>query len=361
LSQRLSRNTLHARLIRSHLLIILISIALFLLLAAGLVFLLTGGQPVDISAVWRPLAIYVAAALLIGALSAWFAIILVRREISRLEHLIDCVEAMARGEPNPYVSRMDDPVELHRLVQAYNDMAERMQDTIGEMRSFVAYASHELRTPLTSIKLRVEALRDGALDDPPFTDKFLSEIESEVNRLSRMVDDLLDLSRIEAGLETSKKTPLNLKVVTAEVYDTYRARADRSGVKLSYHSDPDIPLILGEEDQLRRMFTNLVDNAIKYTPTDGTVDLILKNIPDQGKVEFSVQDTGFGIAREHLPHIFDRFYRVEATRPRSGRPQGSGLGLAIARTIVEAHGGRIWVMSQPGEGTTFRVEFPALR
>jgi signal transduction histidine kinase len=363
--KRLSRNTLHARLILSHLLILLLSIVLFSLLAAGLIYLLTGVQLTDLRAAWettrRPLIIYAIAALLIGAVLTGLVFALVRREISRLEHLIDCVEAMARGEANAYTSRPDDPVELHRLVQAYNDMAERMQDTISEMRSFVAYASHELRTPLTSIKLRVEALRNGALEDPPFTDKFLSEIESEVNRLSRMVNDLLDLSRIEAGLETSKMMPLNLKVVTAEVYDTYRARASRAGVNMSYSSDPDIPLILGEEDQLRRMFTNLVDNAIKYTPTDGSVDLLLKCFPDQGKVEFTVADTGFGIAKEHLPHIFDRFYRVEATRPRSGRPQGSGLGLAIARTIVEAHGGRIWVMSQPGKGTTFRVEFPVLR
>ena len=159
-------------------------------------------------------------------------------------------------------------MELRRLVQAYNDMAERMQDTVSEMRSFVAYASHELRTPLTSIsKLRVEALRNGALDDPPVTERFLSEIESEVDRLSRMVNDLLDLSRIEAGLETNQLVPLNLETITAEIYDTYRARAERAGVKLSYHADPNIPLILGEEDQLRRMFYNLVDNAIKYTPS----------------------------------------------------------------------------------------------
>ena len=161
-------------------------------------------------------------------------------------------------------------------------------------------------------------------------------------------------------METNQLVPLNLETITAEIYDTYRARAERAGVKLSYHADPNIPLILGEEDQLRRMFYNLVDNAIKYTPQDGSVDLLLKSKTAESKIEFIVKDTGFGIAKEHLPYIFDRFYRAEATRPRSGKSQGSGLGLAIARTIVESHGGRIWVVSQVGEGTSFGVEFPAL-
>jgi signal transduction histidine kinase len=362
--KRSKRNTLHTRLVRSHLLILLLSTVLITLIAAGTFYILlnrqAGNPPGTGWAEWRLWALFIIAVGLITALLIGFVFVRVRREIAPLNKLINGVEELARGEINSYTSNPDDPMELRRLVQAYNDMAERMQDTISEMRSFVAYASHELRTPLTSIKLRVEALRNGALDDPPITERFLSEIESEVDRLSRMVNDLLDLSRIEAGLGTNQLAPLNLEMVAAEVYDTYQARAERAGVKLTYHSDPYIPLILGEEDQLRRMFYNLVDNAIKYTPQDGSVELLLKSKLAESKVEFTVKDTGFGISKEHLPHIFDRFYRVEATRPRFGRSQGSGLGLAIARTIVEAHGGRIWVISQVGEGTAFGVEFPVL-
>ncbi len=354
--------SLHARLVRNFLLIVLISIVLISILAAGILLYVwrdAGGQTqIDWVALRRVFGLLLVADVLVLIVLGVLALYLARRQSAPLDNLVDAVEGLAHGELSSYTADPADPVELRRLVQAYNDMAERMQDTVSEMHSFVAYASHELRTPLTSIKLRVEALRDGALDDRPVTDRFLSEIESEVDRLSRMVNDLLDLSRIEAGLEAGGMSPLNLAVLANDVYETYLVRAERAGVHLSYTADPDLPLILGEEDQLRRMFYNLVDNAIKYTPRDGAVTLKLQRSQAGDKVELLVQDTGFGIPKEHLPHIFERFYRVEATRPRFGPAQGSGLGLAIARTIVESHGGRIWVVSQISEGSTFGVEFP---
>jgi signal transduction histidine kinase len=296
---------------------------------------------------------------LVGLFSL-LAFVVARRLLSPVDELIALAQNLSHGEPRPQDSNPNDPEEVRMLTEAYNQIAMRMQANIDEMRSFVAYASHELRTPLTSIKLRVEALRNGALEDPPVTERFLSEIESEVDRLSRMVNDLLDLSRIEAGLEVNELVPVNLLAIASDVYETYKVRADRAGVNLTYDAEPDIPLILGEEDQLRRMIYNLMDNAIKYTPRDGWVRLIVRRSASGSSVELQVKDTGFGIAKEHLAHIFERFYRVEATRPRYGPPQGSGLGLPIARTIAEAHGGRIWVTSNLGEGTTFGVEFPIL-
>ncbi|MGW8251345.1 MAG: sensor histidine kinase, partial [Anaerolineales bacterium] len=277
-----------------------------------------------------------------------------------IEDLVQAAESLSQGEFQTTSVSPSDPLEMHRLVVAINNIGLRMKANIDEMRTFVAYASHELRTPLTSIKLRVEALRNGALDDPPVTDRFLSEIESEVDRLSHMVIELLDLSRIEAGLEMSQLVPLNISNITDDVFEIYRVRAQRAGIDLSYHAEPALPLILGEEDQLRRMIYNLVDNAIKYTPREGSVSLILKSAQTGEKIQLMVQDTGFGIPKEHLPHIFDRFYRVEATRPRYGPTHGSGLGLAIARTIAENHGGRIWVTSQVGKGSTFGVELPVM-
>ncbi len=294
--------------------------------------------------------------LLSGLLGYWLA-----RQIEEpIDTLVQSAERISQGELRTRPILPSDPLELQRLIGAFNHMTQRMKANIDEMRSFVAYASHELRTPLTSIKLRVEALRNGALDDPPVTDRFLSEIESEVDRLSLMVNDLLDLSKIEAGLDYAQLTQLNLSVLVNEVCDTYRVRAQKAGIKLQCITESTLPMIYGVEEQLRRMIYNLVDNAIKYTPQDGTVTLITRRSPNGDKVQLLVQDTGFGIAKEHLPHIFDRFYRVEATRPRYGSSQGSGLGLAIAKTIAENHLGRIWVTSQVGKGSTFAVELPFL-
>jgi two-component system phosphate regulon sensor histidine kinase PhoR len=240
-------------------------------------------------------------------------------------------------------------------------MADQLQANLDEMRSFVANASHELRTPLTTVKLRVEALRNGALEEPAVTEQFLSEIESEVDRLSRMVDDLLDLSRIEAGMTPRQRNSLVLEVIAAEVIEMFTVRAQRAEVTLTYHEHPPLPPVLGNEDQIRRVFYNLLDNAIKYTLHGGKVDLILGLNESGSAVRILVKDTGFGIPAEHQVHIFERFYRVEATRPRFGPPQGSGLGLPIAKSIVETHGGRIGVESQTGEGSTFWVELPVFR
>jgi signal transduction histidine kinase len=190
------------------------------------------------------------------------------------------------------------------------------------------------------------------------TDRFLSEIESEVDRLSRMVNDLLDLSRIEAGLAPNERLPLELSVLAEEIRETFSTRAERMGIMLYLSTDPGLPKVQGNEEQLRRMLNNLVDNAIKFTARGGKVNISLET-GEHGKcVRLKVKDTGFGIEPKHLPHIFERFYRIEATRPRYGPPQGSGLGLSIAKSIVETHGGKIAVTSQIGEGTSILVELP---
>jgi signal transduction histidine kinase len=324
------------------------------------IFRLKVGAPVFFEAIQRTLGMILIAALISALLAGLIGFWLARSVEEPIDNLVQSAENISQGELRTRPIVQSDPLELQRLVSAFNHMTRRMQGNIEEMRSFVAYASHELRTPLTSIKLRVEALRNGALDDPPVTDRFLSEIESEVDRLSLMVNDLLDLSKIEAGLDYAQLAPVNLSVLASEVSETYRVRAQRAGINLMCTTEPTLPMIYGVEDQLRRMIYNLVDNAIKYTPQDGSVQLITKRTPTGEKVQFLVQDTGFGIAKEHLPHIFDRFYRVEATRPRYSSSQGSGLGLAIARTIAENHLGRIWVTSQLGRGSTFAVEFPII-
>jgi signal transduction histidine kinase len=275
-----------------------------------------------------------------------------------IKQLTRAAETLAGGNLDARVTPSGPP-ELHRLAEAFNSMAFRLQDHVDELRAFVANASHELRTPLTVVKLRAEALRNGAMEETAVAEQFLSEIEIEVDRLSYMVNDMLDLSRMEAGLASKQRSPLNLGTLTSEVSEVFNIRAARAGIQLVQEIESDLPPVLGNEDQLRRLLYNLIENAIKYTPRDGRVDLQVKSSRDRKSVTLQVRDSGPGIAPEHLQHIFERFYRAEATRPRYTSSSGSGLGLAIAKTIVDNHGGKIGVSSQLGEGTTFWVRLPA--
>jgi signal transduction histidine kinase len=152
-----------------------------------------------------------------------------------------------------------------------------------------------------------------------------------------------------------------MATVVQEVYQVFISRAEGAGVHLEYSIDTSYASVLGDEDRLRRMLYNLVDNAIKYTPYGGRVNLSMQDGELENTILLTVVDTGFGIAEAQLPHVFERFYRVEATRPRYGPPQGSGLGLSIAKSIAENHGGKISVTSQVGKGSTFIIELPAQR
>jgi signal transduction histidine kinase len=305
----------------------------------------------------RSLMLLLGVALIVILVVSIFAWAMASGLVRPIRQLTQTAERIARGEMGARVDPAG-PQELHRLATAFNMMSVRMQDHVTELRAFVANASHELRTPLTVVKLRVEALRHGALNEPEVSEQFLSEVENEVDRLSRMVNDLLDISRMDAGLASTKRSPLNLAMMATEVFETFSIRASKAGLCFEVHIEPDLPAVMGNEDQLRRVLYNFVDNAIKYTPSGGQVDLHLASGRNRKIVRILVKDTGPGISAEHLKHIFERFYRVEATRPRYGISRGSGLGLAIAKTIVENHGGTIGVSSQLGQGATFWVELP---
>lgn len=307
------------------------------------------------------LGLLVASALVVGLGMSVIGYFLARSLAGPVERITQMAESLASGQMNARVDPHTRIQEMNRLAEAFNNMATRLQIYVNELRSFVANASHELRTPLTSIKLRVEALRSGALDDPPVTERFLAEVEGEVDRMTSMVNDLLDLSRIEAGLNPSDRAPVDLAAIANDVYEAFKARADRAGIELRTSIQSGLPPILGNEDQLRRVLYNLMENAIKYTASGGQVEIALEAGKRDGTILLKVSDTGFGIAPAHLTHIFERFYRVEATRPRFGPSQGSGLGLPIAKSIAEAHNGRIGVSSKVGKGTTFWVELPTTK
>lgn len=274
-----------------------------------------------------------------------------------IQVLTQAAQQMEQGDLSVRVAPSG-PEELQRLATAFNRMAGRLQANVNELRAFVANASHELRTPLTAIKLRVEALREGALEDREIGKRFLGEIDSEVDRLVQMVNDLLDLSRMEAGLVGGERHPLDLGAMAEEVYETFHLRAERAEVSLTLDVEEGLPPVLGDEEQLRRLLYNLLENAIKYTPCGGQVDLILRRSPKENMVRLLVRDNGPGIPPEHLPHVFERFYRADPLQPRPGVSRGSGLGLAIAKSIVESHGGEIGVSSQVGSGSTFWADLP---
>jgi two-component system phosphate regulon sensor histidine kinase PhoR len=217
----------------------------------------------------------------------------------------------------------------------------------GVRRDFVANVSHELRTPLTSIRALVETLEAGAIDDPELTQDFLSRIVHEVDRLTALVEDLLDLARLEAG-----RTPMRLEdIVTREVLERagerLRAQIDRARLELQYDLPDTLPDILADRRSVEQVVINLIHNAIKFTPPGGVVRLGAEAEGD--RVVVRVSDTGAGIAADDVARLFERFYKSDKAR----RSEGTGLGLAIAKHIVQAHGGDISVRSEPGEGSEF--------
>lgn len=223
---------------------------------------------------------------------------------------------------------------------------------------FVANVSHELRTPLTSLQGFVETLQDGAVEDPETRRRFLGIISGETARLNRLVDDLLDLSRLESGRFELHREPVDLAGLIRRTVDFYAPGAAAKGVAVEALLPESLSPVPGDDDLLEQALRNLVDNAVKYTPSGGRVEVTAEEVAyiDRREVILRVTDTGPGIPKEHLPRLFERFYRVD--RARSRELGGTGLGLAIVRHIVERHGGRVWVESEPGEGAAFSVALP---
>ena len=226
-------------------------------------------------------------------------------------------------------------------------------------RDFISNLSHELRTPLASLRAVVETLQDGALADPPAAERFLRRAENEVNTMTQMVEELTELSQIESGQVRLRLVPVTVDRLIDVPLERLRSQAERAGTHLSVEIAADTPLVLADEERVQQVVTNLLHNAIKFTPSGGHIRLIAgwSDAPGhEGEVLFEVQDTGIGIPKADLPRVFERFYKSDRARTRS--QGGTGLGLAIARHIVEAHGGRIWVKSKVGKGSSFFFTMP---
>ena len=221
-------------------------------------------------------------------------------------------------------------------------------------RDFVANASHELRTPVTALRSAAETLHDVIEADPPAAGRFLDMIERNAERLQHIIDDLLDLSRLESQTYRLELEPLDVAEVAGRVVELFAERARARQMALRLRLPADLPRVQADRRALEHVLCNLVDNAIKYGPSGGVV--ILGAEAGEHALQLLVQDSGPGIAAEHLPRLFERFYRVDAGRSRA--LGGTGLGLAIVKHLTEAMGGQVGVDSEPGRGTTFRCRLP---
>jgi two-component system OmpR family sensor kinase len=305
---------------------------------------------------WLSLGLTALLAAAAATMAGWWLAGQLVRPVGRLR---DAAARLAAGNLEQQVPP-GGVTEMAQLASAFNDMVKRIEASIKAQRVFVANASHELRTPLTNIKLRVEALEEGALEDPSVARKFVQEIGSEADRLSRMANDLLTLSR-QQDVPQPVREPVNVSVLIPTVVGEMGLRADKERVALIPEIMPDLPVLSADPTGLHMLLVNLLDNALQYTKPGGSITISARATGPRPAVEIQVADTGSGIAAEDLPHIFERFYRADKARGRGTIVTGSGagLGLAIVRGIVEAHGGTVSAESSLGQGTRITVRLPA--
>ncbi len=284
----------------------------------------------------------VLALLAAGAVAILVSLLLSRGVVAPVRAMTDVSRRIAAGHYGERVGGRGSD-ELGQLARSFNRMAEKLEQVEAMRRQLIADVSHELRTPLTAIKGSMEGLMDGVLPAAPETYR---QIHQEADRLARLVDDLQELSRVEAGAYPLDLRPRDLAALVRGTVKRLEPQARAKGIDLHAELPADLPPVLVDEARITQVLTNLAANAVQYTPEGGRVILSAGRSGDEVCVE--VKDNGIGIPAEHLPKLFTRFYRVDKSRSRQAGG-GSGIGLAIARHLVEAHGGRIWAES-PGEG-----------
>ena len=247
------------------------------------------------------------------------------------------------------------PHEVQDLTRAFNSMVSRVESAQKSQRDFVANVSHELKTPLTSIQGFAQAILDNTAESAEARKQAAQIIHAEAGRMHRMALDLLDLARLEGGTAEMEMSALDPGVLLRGVVERFSIQAQKAGVNLRIDVPEDLPMLIGDGDWLAQVFSNLIDNALKFTPANGEIVLLAR--VEKAEIEFLVTDSGSGVEAEALPRLFDRFYQADPSRA-GGERHGAGLGLAIAQEIVQAHGGKIGVRSLVGHGTTFIIRLP---
>jgi len=297
-----------------------------------------------------------------AVITAFFSFSVAATVAGRIENIATAIRLLAHGafatrlapNGNDEVARLSEDVDLLAArLQAADDQRAALD---RERRELTAAISHDLRTPLASLRAMTEALNDGIVDEPAEIRRYYATMRREIERLSGMIDDLFELSQLDAGALKLERLPISVQDIAAEVVDAMQAAARLAGVELILNVDSSPPEIEVDGGRIERAIGNLVRNALEHTPGGGRV--LVSVAATNGNVDLRVADSGSGIAPSDLPHVWERFYRADTSRGRNGNGDGAGLGLAITRGIVEAHGGSVEAISGGGDGATFVLRLP---
>ena len=298
---------------------------------------------------------YAALAALIAAILASFFIS--RQVVTPMLHMMSLSQRIAEGEYQerlalPGGQQADQTDELGQLALRFNQMADKLEKTETIRRQLIGDVTHELRTPLTAVKGYLEGLMDGVLPADPET---YEQIHSEIDRLQRLVNDLQELSRVEAGAIQLNLAPVPPERLIERIQSTFGRQFEDKNIQLVTDVETGLPNLFVDKDRIIQVLTNLAGNALQYTPNGGKVSISVRR--EKSEILFAVKDTGIGISTEQLTFIFNRFYRTDKSRNRASG--GSGIGLTIAKALVQAHQGKIWAKSNgEGEGSTFSFLIP---
>lgn len=294
------------------------------------------------------------------AVAVPLALLMGRSLSTSVENLAAAASAMAAGDLRVRVSDQGSD-ELADLARTFNTMAAHLQQSIQRQqeleqarRKLVAAVSHDLRTPLASLRATVEALIDGVVTDRSTVERYLQNIHGEAERLNALIDDLFEMSQIDAGVLRLSLEETSIADLLSDTIEGMGAQAQRKRIALSGAIPADLPSMMVDPQKIQRVLYNLVQNALRHTPTDGTITLEATVRSDA--IAVTVADTCDGIGSEDLPYVFEPFYRGDKSRQRDG--SGAGLGLSIAKGIIEAHGGRIWCENATPVGCKFSFTLP---
>jgi len=279
----------------------------------------------------------------------------------RIHLLKGAAEKLARGDLKTRVP-VSGRDEVSALASAFNQMAQQLQAADQKQRELeslrrdlIAWVSHDLQTPLTSMRAVLEALSDGVVEEPEMVKRYLLTAQRDVMSLSALIDDLFQMSQLDAGGFPLHRAPSSLSDLVSDTLESFSQLAKQQEITLEGQVESDVDPVFMDTQAIGRVFNNLISNALRHTPPKGRVSVWVRRT--NARVEVTVSDTGEGIRAQDLPHIFERFYRGDASRSRN-RGTGAGLGLAIARGIVQAHEGDIQVQSESGKGTQFTFHLP---